>query len=134
MHLSYFNSPFCRPPLLESQRTKMIRPSTVFNEKELATTKHVKNIKRNNAKENKLFSTITYSHKTDEWKNRSSPEVSTKTINKNDADLNTDKSINNSKILNRAPKVKASLSTITSRDIGTVFYVVYLINALKHSS
>ena len=107
--------------------------STIFNEKELATTNHVKNIKRNHAKTNQLFSTVTYSHETDELKNRSSPEGSIKTMKRNVADFNTDKSINNSKISDRAPMVKASLSTNTSRDIGTVFYAVDHINVLKDS-
>ena len=107
--------------------------STISNEKELATTKHIKNLKRNHAKRNQLFSTLIYSHKTDELKNRSSPEGSTKTMKTNGADFNTDKSINNSKISDRAPKVKASLSTNTSRDIGTVFYAVDHINVLKDS-
>ena len=94
---------------------------TVSNEKEFATTNHVKNIKRNHAKTNQLFSTVIYPHKTDELKNRSSPEGSIKMMKRSVADFNTDKSINNSKISDRAPKVKASLSINTSLDIGTVF-------------
>ena len=133
MHLKHLNSQLYRTPLLESLRKKIKRTSTIYNEKEHATTNHVRNIKRNHPKTNQLFSTTTHSLGTDEFKNRSSPEVSTKTIKSNGADLNTDKSIKNSKISNRAPKVKASQSTNTSRDIGTVFYAASLINELKDS-